>query len=194
MSSNQTGVAKAQSRDGTEIVFERSGDGPPLLFVGDAFQQRSDPGMAQLAALLAPRFTVFNYGRRGRGDGDTKPHAAEREVEDLEALMAQAGGPASVFGISSGAIVALEAARRLPITKLALFEPPIMPAQRMTSVTAQTLVIAGEGSDPRLRRTARALWAVLPDVQHCTLEGQTHDWAPEALAPVLERFFAGSGH
>ncbi|HZA89330.1 MAG TPA: alpha/beta hydrolase [Solirubrobacterales bacterium] len=268
MSSNETSVAKVRSRDGTTIAFDRTGDGPPLIFVGGAFQQRSGQGMAQLAALLAPRLTVYNYDRRGRGDsGDTAPYAVEREVEDLEALIAEAGGSAFVFGMSSGGVLALEAARRLPITRLAVYDPPFMvddsgprppadhqaqltelvssgrpgdaaeffmtkiigmpteavapmrgspiwpaleqvahtlpydgavmgdyslPIERMRSVTVPTLVIAGEKTDPRLRRAARALWAALPDVQQRTLEGQTHEWAPEVLAPALERFFADS--
>jgi pimeloyl-ACP methyl ester carboxylesterase len=69
---------------------------------------------------------VFNYDRRGRGEsGDTAPYAIEREIEDLEALIAQAGGSARVFGYSSGAILALRAAAHgLAISQLALYEPP----------------------------------------------------------------------
>ena len=78
---------------------------------------------------LAPHFTVFAYDRRGRGEsGDTPPYAVEREVEDLDALINEAGGSAFVFGHSSGAVLALEAARLLPtkIKKLALYEPPFI--------------------------------------------------------------------
>jgi pimeloyl-ACP methyl ester carboxylesterase len=112
------------SSDGTTIAFDRSGTGPPVIVVGGALSDRS--GGAPLAALLAPHLTVLTYDRRGRGDsGDTLPYAVEREVEDLGALIADAGGSASVFGHSSGAMLALEgAARDLPITKLALYEPP----------------------------------------------------------------------
>jgi pimeloyl-ACP methyl ester carboxylesterase len=84
----------------------------------------SNPG---LAALLAADFTVFNYDRRGRGDsGDTLPYAVEREVEDIDAVVAAAGGSAYLYGTSSGAALALEAARQLDgkITRLALWEPP----------------------------------------------------------------------
>jgi pimeloyl-ACP methyl ester carboxylesterase len=83
----------------------------------------------QLAALLAQHFTVINYDRRGRGDsGDTPPYAVEREVEDIDALIDQAGGSASLYGISSGAVLALEAGSRLPdkVMKLALYEPPFI--------------------------------------------------------------------
>ena len=114
----------ATSRDGTTIAFDRSGDGPPVILVCGQSTTRSSN--AALAALLAPDFTVLNYDRRGRGDsGDTRPYAVQREVEDIDALIGEAGGSASVFGVSSGAALALEAAASgLAIDKLALWEPP----------------------------------------------------------------------
>ena len=117
------------SKDGTTIAFDRSGAGPALILVGGALQHRAiDPRIAHLAEFLAPHFTVFHYDRRGRGDsGDMQPYAAEREVDDLAALITEAGGSAFVFGMSSGAALALEAARRgLAISKLALYEPPFI--------------------------------------------------------------------
>src|SRR5579859_6112512 len=112
------------STDGTAIAFDRVGDGPPVILVVGAFNDRATG--APLATFLAQHFTVFNYDRRGRGaSGDTAPYAIEREIEDLDALISEAGGSASVFGYSSGAILALMAADRgLAITKLALYEPP----------------------------------------------------------------------
>jgi pimeloyl-ACP methyl ester carboxylesterase len=117
-------MPKVLSKDSTAIVFDRSGEGPPIILVVGAFNER--PAGAPLATFLSQHFTVFNYDRRGRGEsGDTAPYAVEREVEDLAALIAEAGGAAAVFGYSSGAILALEAAARgLAITKLALYEPP----------------------------------------------------------------------
>jgi pimeloyl-ACP methyl ester carboxylesterase len=114
------------SRDGTIIAFDRSGDGPAVILVTGAFADRSM--MAPVAALLAPRFAVYAYDRRGRGgSGDTAPYAVEREVDDIEALLEHAGGFAYAYGISSGAVLALHAARRLPgIAKLALYEPPFI--------------------------------------------------------------------
>jgi pimeloyl-ACP methyl ester carboxylesterase len=120
-------VEEATSKDGTTIAFDRSGEGPPIVLVGGALSDRSTAG--ELAALLAPHLTVIAYDRRGRGDsGDTAPYAVDREVEDLDALIVAAGGRASVFGHSSGAVLALEAARGLPgrVTKLALYEPPFI--------------------------------------------------------------------
>jgi len=95
--------------------------------VAGAFSYRKYPASVQLADLLAQHFTVFNYDRRGRGDsGDTKPYAVEREIEDIHALIDVADGSAYVWGLSSGAILALEAAASgLAINKLALQEPPL---------------------------------------------------------------------
>ena len=116
------------SKDGTTIAFDQSGTGPALILVHGAFMHRAlDPQAAQLAELLSPHFTVFHYDRRGRGDsGDTKPYSAQREVEDIEALINEAGGSAFVYGVSSGAALAMEAAIELPdkIKKLAMYEPP----------------------------------------------------------------------
>lgn len=112
------------SRDGTTIAYEQSGSGPALIIVASALSDRSDT--TKLAGLLSSRFTVINYDRRGRGRStDTQPYAVEREIEDIAALLRAAGGSASVFGSSSGAVLALRAAATgLPITRLALFEPP----------------------------------------------------------------------
>jgi pimeloyl-ACP methyl ester carboxylesterase len=115
-----------RSSDGTAIAFERTGEGPPVVLVGGALSTRM--AAESLSAELGGRFTAIAYDRRGRGDsGDTPPYAVEREVDDLAALIAAVGGSASVFGHSSGAALALEAAARgLPIDKLVLYEPPFI--------------------------------------------------------------------
>jgi pimeloyl-ACP methyl ester carboxylesterase len=252
------------SRDGTTIAFDRLGDGPPVILVCGGSTDRM--ANAPLAELLAPHFTVFNYDRRGRGDsGDTAPYAVEREVEDIDAVIAEAGGSAFVYGTSSGAALALEAAASgLAITRLALWEPPYildesrrppantartytelvaagrrgaaveyfmakvvglppdfvaearkapwwpaqealahtlaydatimgdysLPTERLASVTTPTLVIDGGASFPWVSETAQALADALPDAGRRTLEDQAHNVTPEALAPVLEGFFA----
>ena len=120
-------MRKVISKDGTTIAFDQLGKGPAIILVGGAFQQRaSDLRTAQLASLLSPHFSVFHYDRRGRGNSsDTQPYAVAREIEDLEALINEAGGSAFVFGMSSGAVLALEAAAQgLSIKKLGLYEPP----------------------------------------------------------------------
>ncbi len=260
-------MQKVTSKDGTPIAFDRSGEGPAVILVGGAFQHRAiDPQMAQLASLLAPHFTVFHYDRRGRGDsGDTAPYRVEREIEDLDALIIEAGGSAFAFGMSSGGVLGLEAAARgLAIKKLALYEPPFnlddnarsasahytqqltallaegrrgdavalamttwgapaeavagmrqapiwslfesvaptlaydnavmgdgsVPAERMASVTVPTLVIDGGASPAFLHNAAQASADALPNAKRRTLAGQTHDVAPEVLAPVLVEFFS----
>ena len=114
------------SKDGTTIAFDRLGDSPPVIVVGG---QLCDRALTRpTAEELAKHFTVFNFDRRGRGDsGDTAPYALEREVEDLGALIAEAGGRASVYAHSSGAGLALHAAAGMPIAKLVLHEPPYNP-------------------------------------------------------------------
>jgi pimeloyl-ACP methyl ester carboxylesterase len=257
------------SKDGTAIAFDRSGQGPTVILVGGAFQYRAiDPPTAQLAALLAEHFTVFHYDRRGRGEsGDTQPYAVEREIEDLEALINEAGGSAFVFGMSSGGVLALDAAARgLAITKQALYELPFnsgdeqarqgaehytrqlrallnegrrgdavalamttwgappeaiagmrqtpiwplfeavaptlayddaimgdgsAPTARLASITVPTLVMDGGASPTFMRNAAQAAAQALPNTKRRTLEGQTHDVAPQVLAPVLVEFFQG---
>jgi pimeloyl-ACP methyl ester carboxylesterase len=112
------------SADGTVIAFDQFGGGPPVVMTVGAFNTRAQT--EPLARALAPRFTTLNYDRRGRGDsGDTAPYAVEREIDDIAALIAQAGGSAAVFGHSSGATLALKAAGRgLSVTHLVLYEPP----------------------------------------------------------------------
>jgi pimeloyl-ACP methyl ester carboxylesterase len=121
-------MSTVKSADGTIIAFEQLGNGPAVILVGGAFEQRAlDTETAKLAPLLAQDFTVFHYDRRGRGDStDTQPYAVDREIEDIEALINEAGGSAFVFGISSGAALAMEAAIKLgdKVKKLALYEAP----------------------------------------------------------------------
>lgn len=112
------------SKDGTTITFEKTGQGPALIMVVGAFNDRTTA--VPLSQLFEQDFTLFNYDRRGRGDSsDTPPYAVEREIEDLDALIQAAGGAAFVFGYSSGAVLAMRAAASgLAITKLALYDPP----------------------------------------------------------------------
>jgi pimeloyl-ACP methyl ester carboxylesterase len=259
------------SKDGTRIAFDQAGQGPALIIVDGAIEYRAfAQGLAQLVALLAPHFTVINYDRRGRGEsGDTLPFAVEREIEDIAALIDAAGGSAFVYGISSGAALAMEAAIALgpKIQKLAMYEAPYnadaparqawreyrrqlqealaagrngdamvlfmrlvgmpaeqvpgmrqspewpifeavaptlaydaaamgeeaaVPVERAARVAVPTLVMDGGASFPFMHTTATALAAAMPQGRQRTLAGQTHDVAPEALAPVLVEFFLDS--
>lgn len=113
-----------RSRDGALIAYERVGTGAPVILVCGALQSRGS--FDAYAQDLAARFTVVSYDRRGRGDSDDiPPYSVEREVDDLDALIADAGGPASLYGHSSGAALVLHAAARgLPIDKIVLHDPP----------------------------------------------------------------------
>lgn len=262
------------SKDGTIIAYDQAGKGPVVILVDGALQYRAfDQGMAPLADLLAKHFTVIHYDRRGRGDSTdgrldaAQPFALEREIEDIEALIDEAGGSAFLYGISSGAALAFEAALALgsKVKKLGIYEAPYnddenarqawkgytknlnelvtqgrggdavglfmmlvgasaedvegmhqhpmwslwekvgltlaydaaamgedssIPLERAASLTVPTLVMNGSGSEwSFMQTTAMALAKAIPNAQHRTLEGQTHEVAAEALAPVLIEFF-----
>ena len=261
------------SKDGTTLAYDQTGSGPAVILVPGALGTRNFPAQVRLAELLSERFTVISYDRRGRGDsGDGAAYAVDREIEDIEALIGAAGGSAHLYGVSSGAVLALEAADRLAgkIPKLALFEPPLildesrpplppdyverlnaaiaagdrekaleifmtqallipaeylapmksspiwdlflpvahtlaydgmiardvmagkpLPPGKWKNVSAETLVICGQLSEPFFRDAGRTLAGHLANARDLVLEGQGHDAAPEAVAPVLMEFFAG---
>jgi alpha-beta hydrolase superfamily lysophospholipase len=177
-----------RSSDGTTIAFDRLGEGAPVILVSGASTARAIH--AQLAELLATDLEVFNYDRRGRGgSGDTPPYAIEREIEDLYAVLAAAGGAAAVFGNSSGAVLALHAAAAgLPITKLALWEPPFMTdpdaPRRQQAYLAQLTELLDAGR----RGDAMALFMRTIGLPEGMIAGmrQAPMWpGMEALAPTL---------
>ena len=115
-----------KSKDGTTLAYDVYGSGPALIYITGATCFRSFEPVLHDAAVFAEQFTVYNYDRRGRGDsGNTLPYAAAREVEDIEAMVDAAGGTAYVYGHSSGAILALEAAMQLgdKVSKLVMYDP-----------------------------------------------------------------------
>jgi pimeloyl-ACP methyl ester carboxylesterase len=122
---------RVTSKDGTSIAYDRQGGGPAVILVGGGLDDGAEN--APLVPELAARFTVYNYARRGRGDsGDTLPYALEREFEDLDALIAEAGGSAHLYGVSSGGALVLEAAAAgLPVDRLGVYEVPYMVADDM---------------------------------------------------------------
>jgi len=141
----------ATSRDNTRIAFTKLGSGPPLILVDGAFCYRENGPAPELAPLLGQHFTVFTYDRRGRGEsGDTPPYAVEREVEDLQAIVEEAGGSAYVVGISSGGALALQAAASgVSMKKLALYEPPYVdndgPPQSLDTARQQLQQLLADG-------------------------------------------------
>ena len=118
----------AISKDGTRIAFEKTGSGPAVIVISGALSHRGLYRDPSLPAKLSEHFTVYLYDRRGRGEStDVQPYAVEREIEDIEALLEDAGGSAYLYGVSSGAALALQAAAKLgpaKVTKLAIYEPP----------------------------------------------------------------------
>jgi pimeloyl-ACP methyl ester carboxylesterase len=118
---------KVTSSDGTQIAFERLGEGSALIIVGGSLADHQF--YSPLANELAERFAVYNFDRRGRGQsGDMEPYAVEREVDDVGALIAYAKEPVLVYGHSAGSALALRAAASgLDIARLALADPPFTP-------------------------------------------------------------------
>jgi pimeloyl-ACP methyl ester carboxylesterase len=118
---------KVTSKDGTVIAYDKRGSGPAVILVDGALCYRSFGPMAHLAELLSPQFTVYCYDRRGRGDSSNHlPYTLDREIEDIDALINEAGGSAYLFGTSSGGSLALEASGKLgaKVGKLAFYEAP----------------------------------------------------------------------
>jgi pimeloyl-ACP methyl ester carboxylesterase len=176
------------SPDGTTIAVDRLGAGPPVALVCGASVDRSSN--APLAELLAADFTVFNFDRRGRGDsGDTPPYAVEREIEDIGAVLEEAGGSANLFGSSSGAALALEAAAGgLPVKKLALWEPPyILDETRRPPIDQveqfETMIAEGRRGDA----VAYFMREIVQAPAEFVAEARTQPWwaAQEALAHTL---------
>lgn len=129
MPPNEVTTGVLTSRDGARIAWSRQGCGPPLVMVDCVGASRATTPQPTLARSLSAHFTVTGYDRRGKGESqNTAPYAVEREFEDLAAVIALAGGPADVYGFSSGATLALLAAEAgVPIRRLALLEPPLSP-------------------------------------------------------------------
>ncbi|RBQ21484.1 alpha/beta hydrolase [Spongiactinospora rosea] len=254
------------SKDGTRIRYERAGEGPAVILVDGALCHRSFGPMSGIAALLAEHLTVINYDRRGRGEsGDTEPYSVEREIEDIEALIGVAGGSATLAGLSSGAVLALDAAGRLPgVERVIAYEAPLttregdrtppehlarlqelvaagrrgdavayfmtdmagvpaeavagmrgapvwpaleavahtlpydtavlgngrFDAERGAPIKVPALVMSGELGVPPIVAAARHIAETLPDGRHAELAGQSHEVAPEAIAPAIVAFVA----
>lgn len=259
-------MSTVRSTDGTTIAYDRTGDGPPIVLVDGAMCFRAAGPMRPLAEALQDHFTVYTYDRRGRGDStDTSPYAPGREVDDLRAVIAAAGGTAYVYTMSSGAAVGIAtAATGSDVAGLALYEPPYLaevetddtrikaytarlrellgagrrgdavalfmanvgvpeqavagmrgspswpvfesiaptlayddellgggrvPRDVAAAITVPTLVLTGSASPQSLQQAAKVTAETIPGAELRVLDGQTHDVAPDALAPVLTAFF-----
>jgi len=129
-------MSNVTSKDGSKISYSKIGTGDALIFVDGAMCYRELGPVKAMAEAVADKFTVFTFDRRGRGaSGNTLPYSLEREIEDLDALIKEAGGSAYLCGFSSGAALSLEAARSgLSVKKLALYEPPFIVDDSRTPV------------------------------------------------------------
>ncbi|MGQ4432112.1 alpha/beta fold hydrolase [Streptomyces sp. SAS_260] len=179
---------KTVSRDGTAIAYERIGAGSPVVLVGGAMT--TGDGLLPLAAQLSHRFGAVPYDRRGRGaSGDTTPFAVAREVEDIAALIDAVGGSAALYGHSSGAALAVHAAASgLPVTGVALYEPPFAldgsGAKERAEYTERLKELLAEDR----RGDAVALFMALTGAPPEMIEGARHSpmWpGMEAIAPTL---------
>lgn len=180
------------SRDGTIIDYDRRGSGPVVVLVAGALQHRAaDQSTPLMADDLADRFTMINYDRRGRGPStDTLPYGTQREIEDIEALIDANGGSAGLFGMSSGAVLALEATAALPgkVTSAFLYEPPIDPSSSpaQSQQLHADMAALTETGDRDAMLTSFMFYTGMPDD---ALDGfkQSPDWAQFlTVAPTLE--------
>jgi pimeloyl-ACP methyl ester carboxylesterase len=181
-------VNRVISSDGTSIAFERVGTGPPLVMVDAAGSYRDFRPQRPPVELLSGHFTVYLYDRRGRGaSGDTPPYAVEREVDDLAALVAEAGGSALVYAFSSGGLLALHAAAAgLAIPRLALFEPPIEPTEDPAGETPFTAELAELVAAGRRRDAVESFHRGIGVPEEVMAEMTPPVWAAlEAVAPTL---------
>ena len=184
-----------KSADGTQIAYDRLGSGPLVVLVSGMFSHR--PAFQEEAEQLATRFTVLNYDRRGRGEsGDTPPYAREREAEDLAALIEAEGGSAMVYGRSSGAGLALNAAASgLPTTRLVLFEPPYGPDDQDSKQATRELA-ENVGAVIAQDRRADAIAMFLPatGLSREMAEELSQDPAMQAVAPTMLYDFEVMGY
>ena len=179
------------SPDGTTIAYDKTGEGPALILVDGALTVHSAGGKSELARLLAPHFTVYGYDRRGRGrSGDTLPYAVDREIEDIDALIDDAGGSASLYGHSSGATLAVQAAVRLGnrVSKIAMYEAPHNDDPGAQDAWREYLSELDRALAEHRRGDAVALFMRLIGTPADQVEGmrQASFWpSMEAIAPTL---------
>jgi pimeloyl-ACP methyl ester carboxylesterase len=185
------------SADGTKIAYDKQGEGPALILIDGAMCTRSSGSKPELASFLAPHFTVYSYDRRGRGDsGDTLPYAVDREIEDIEALIDDAGGVAYLYGHSSGAALAMEAAVELgsKVTKLAMYDAPYNDDPTARRAWGEYIRQLTQALAAGRRGDAVALFMRYVGMPESQIDGmrRTPFWpAAEAIAPTLAYDHAG---
>ena len=176
------------SHDGTSLAYQRAGEGPAVVLVSGAMSTGAT--VAPLAGLLAKRFTAVCYDRRGRGQsGDTQPYEVAREVEDLAALIDAVGGEASLYGMSSGGALVLEAAASgLPVRSVAVYEVPYAVYEGGAKERAEYTRNLTEALGAGRRGDAVELFLRLTGLAEQMIQGARNSpmWpGMEAIAPTL---------
>ncbi len=204
-----------KSTDGTCIAYTRPGEGPPLVLVDGAFCYRANGPTPLLTPWLSQHFTVYAYDRRGRGESaDNRPYDVQREVDDLQAVLNQAGSDAYVLGSSSGGELVLRVLDQgADVRKVALYEVPYVnvagaasaPPPHDAEMQLQKLIAVGDrsgavtyfmrhvfGAPPLfvslMRYMARSSWERNESVAH-TLPydlALMRDWTIPAYASAIQ--------
>ncbi len=183
------------SADGTTIACRTTGTGTGVLVVPGPLEWAAD--LDDLATALADEFTVHVLDRRGRGgSGPCRAgHDLGTEVEDVRAVLA-ATGARRLVGISSGAVIALQVALRVPgITHVVAYEPPIGATgreglDRFTAVRSKVLLVGGARSPRYLTDGVHALAKLLPHAEKVLLD-EAHHFTPSENPELLRPAFAG---
>jgi len=180
------------SKDGTKIAFDKVGSGPAVIFVNGAMSYRAmDPTLGQFAELLSKDFTVYDYDRRGRGEStNTEPFTKAREIEDIQALVEDAGGEAMLVGFSSGGAVTLETAAVTPgVTKAFVYEVPFIvddTRQPLADYEGHTSKLVAEGKIDELVEYFITVVAGIPTEFVSGLKQDQDMWARMlAVAPTI---------
>jgi len=180
------------SKDGTKLAFDKVGSGPAVILVNGAMSYRAmDPTLGQLAGLLSKDFTVYDYDRRGRGEStNTEPFTKVREIEDIQALVEDAGGEAMLVGFSSGGAITLETAAVTPgVTKAFVYEVPFIvydTRQPLADYAGYTTKLVAEGKLDELVEYFITVVAGIPGEFVSGMKQDQNMWARMlAVAPTI---------
>lgn len=186
-------MATAISKDGTKIAFEKIGSGPAVILVNGAMSYRRafDTTLEDLAELLGEHCTVYDYDRRGRGEStNTRPFTKVREIEDIQALVEEAGGEAMLVGFSSGGAVTLETTAVTPgVTKAFIYEVPFIvddSRQPLDDYEGHTTKLVAEGKLDELLEYFVTVVAGIPAEFVGGIKQDQAMWARmRAIAPTI---------
>ena len=148
-------VGSVTSADGTEIAYERSGSGPPLVLVHGAMFDRSIWEIGDVRSTLAEHTTVYTMDRRNHGDsGSSDDCSPDAQIADVVAVVESIDGPVHLLGHSSGANYALWAALRTDNLRSVIPHEPAAPPDEdvraiLRETMAETMALLDEGQNER---------------------------------------------